>query len=142
MTPFSFDQVSPEVLIGAACLAFLVAALVVFAGRRYVRRWIAGLDIATPENRAGLERRARGLVVALAIAAFGIAAITALSVMLGRMGIEVPDWTPRQVVAWILSHGIRALIIVAGAYITLRGAHLAIERFESRAEATFVGSSA
>ncbi len=139
MKTFPIEQVSPEILVGAACLAFLLAALVVLAGRRYVRRWIAGLDIATPENRALLESRARGLVTALAVAAFGIAAITALSVMLGRLGMEVPDWTPRQVVSWVLSHGIRALIVVAGAYVTLRGAHLAIERFQTRTSALAVG---
>jgi moderate conductance mechanosensitive channel len=142
MKPFPLEQVSPELLAGAAVLAFLVAAVVVYAGRRYVRSWIAGLDIASPENRAMLEARARGVVVALAVAAFGIAAVAALSVMLGRMGIEVPDWTPRQVVSWILSHGIRALIIVAGAYITLRGAHLAIERVQSRTAAVAAGPNA
>jgi moderate conductance mechanosensitive channel len=142
MRSFPFEQISPELLVGVACLAFLVAALVVFAGRRYARQWIAGLDIASPENRAMLERRARGVVLALAVAAFGIAAVTAVSVMLGRMGIEVPDWTPRQVVSWILSHGIRALIIVAGAYITLRGAHLGIARIQARAAASAVGPNA
>jgi moderate conductance mechanosensitive channel len=142
MNQFLFEQVTPEILVGAACLAFLVAALVVFAGRRFARRWIAGLDIASTENRAMLERRAKGVVVALAVAAFGIAGLTALSVMLGRMGLEVPDWTPRQVVSWILSHGIRALIIVAGAYITLRGAHLGIERVQARAAAAAVGPHA
>lgn len=136
MKPFPIEQVSPELLVGAAVLAFLLAALVVVAGRRYVRRWIAGLEIASPENRAALEARARGVVGALAVAAFGIAGVTAVSVMVGRMGLDVPDWTPRQVVSWILSHGIRALIVVAGAYVTLRGAHLAIERFQSRAVGT------
>jgi small conductance mechanosensitive channel len=139
MKPFPIEQVSPELLVGAAVLAFLVAAVVVFAGRRYVRRWMAGLEIASPENRAALEARARGVVGALAVAAFGIAGITAVSVMVGRMGLDVPEWTPRQVVSWILSHGIRALIVVAGAYVTLRGAHLAIERFQSRAVGTATG---
>jgi moderate conductance mechanosensitive channel len=142
MKSFPLEQVSPELLVGAACLAFLVAGLVVLAGRRYLRRWLATLDIATPENRMALEARARGVVTALAVAAFGIAAITAVSVMLGRMGIDVPDWTPRQIVSWVLSHGIRALIIVAGAYITLRGAHLAIERFQSRTIGTAMGPDA
>jgi moderate conductance mechanosensitive channel len=139
MTPFVLDQLSPVLLAGAACLAFLVAALVVIAGRRYVRGWVAALDLAHAENRAALESRARGVVLALAVAAFGIAAITAVSVMLGRMGLDVPDWTPRQIVSWILSHGIRALIIVAGAYVTLRVAHLSIERFQSRAAAGAAG---
>jgi len=87
MRTFPLDQVSPELLAGAACLAFLVAALVFIVGRRYVRAWVRSLDFAHPDNRALLESRARGVVLALAVAAFGIAAITALSVMLGRMGL-------------------------------------------------------
>jgi len=142
MNTLTLDQVSPEILVGAACLAFLVAGLIVYAGRRYVRRWIAGLDVAAQEHRASLERRARRLVVALAVVAFGIAGVTVLSVLLGRTGMDVPDWTPRQVVSWIMSHGIRALIVVAGAYITLRGAHLAIDRLQARAAADAVGPKA
>jgi small conductance mechanosensitive channel len=142
MKPFQLDQVSPEVLVAAASLALLVAALVVVAGRRYVRGWVAALDIVNPDIRASLEGRARGLVIALAVAAFGIAGIAIASVLLGRMGMEVPDWTPRQIVSWILSHGIRALIIVAGAYITLRGANLAIARFQSRASGADAGPGA
>lgn len=142
MTSFPLDRVPPEVLIGAACLAFLLAGVVFLVGRRYVRRWVAALDIASAENRALLESRARGVVVALAVAAFGVAAIAVASLVLGRMGLEVPDWTPRQVVSWILSHGIRALIILAGAYVTLKGAKLAIDRFESRATGSGVGPAA
>lgn len=139
MRSFPIDQLSPEVLVGAACLAFFVAALVVIAGRRYVRRWVARLDVASAENRGLLEARARGMVFALGVAAFGIAAVTTGSIMLGRLGLDVPEWTPRQVLSWILSHGIRALIIVAGAYITMRGAHLAIQRFQSRAFEAAIG---
>jgi small conductance mechanosensitive channel len=139
MNTLPLEQVSPEILAGAACLAFLFAALVVFGARRYVRRWVASLDIAAQEHRASLERRARRLVVALAVVAFGIAGVTVLSVLLGRMGMDVPDWTPRQVVSWVLSHGIRILIVVAGAYVTLRGAHLAIDRLQARAASHAVG---
>jgi moderate conductance mechanosensitive channel len=142
MRPFQLDQVSPELLVGAACLAFLVAALVVIAGRRYVRAWVATLDFAHPDSRALLESRARGVVLALAVAAFGIAGLTAVSVMLGRMGVDVPDWTPRQIVSWVITHGIRALIIVAGGSITLRGAHLAIARFQARAAQAAGGADA
>ena len=133
------DQIPPAVLVGAAVLAFLAAALVVIAGRRYVRRWVTSLDIATAENRRLLEARARGVVVALAIAAFGLAGLAVLSVALGRMGVDVPDWSPRQMVSWLLSHGVRALIIIAGAYITLRGANLAIERFQARTTGSELG---
>ncbi len=144
MKPLPLDrlqQISPAVLVGAAGLAFLAAGLVVLVGRRYVRHWVAALDVANAENRRALEKRARGVVFALAVAAFGIAAITTVSVALGRMGIEVPEWTPEQIVSWILSHGIRALIIVGGAYVTLRGAHLAIARFQSRATEEAAGDA-
>lgn len=142
MTPLPLEQISPAVLAGIACLAFLVAALVVLLGRRYIRQFVGALDIASPATRALLERRARGMVLTLGVAAFGIAAITVITVILGRMGMELPDWTPRQVVSWILTHGLRALIIVAGAYLTLRGARLAIDRFQSRAAGTGEGPGA
>lgn len=133
MQPFPLEQLSPAVIALAAGLAFLAAGLVVLLGRRSIRAWLTGLDIANPEHRRTLERGARGLVAALAVAAFGIAALTTVSVGLGRLGVEVADWTPRQVVSWMLSHGLRALIIVAGAFITLRVANLAIARFQAGA---------
>ncbi len=142
MNGLPIDKPSPVVLVGAACLAFLLAALIVIAGRRYVRDWVSRLDVASAEARALLEARGRSVVTALAVAAFGIAGLTVLSVALGRLGVDVPDWTPRQVLSWTLSHGLRALIIVAGGYITLRGAHLAIERFRSRAAGSDLGPGA
>jgi small conductance mechanosensitive channel len=142
MNSLPLEQLSPVVLVGAACLAFLLAGLIVIVGRRYVRGWVSRLDIASAEARALVEARGRAVVTALAVAAFGIAGLTVLSVALGRLGVDVPDWTPRQVLSWTLSHGLRALIIVAGAYITLRGANLAIERFRSRAGGTDVGPRA
>jgi len=72
-------------------------------------------------------------VRALAVVAFGVAGIATLSLSLSKAGFEVPEWTPRQLASWLLSRGVHVLIIVAGAYITLRAAHLAIEHLRYRA---------
>jgi small conductance mechanosensitive channel len=120
-------------LVGLAVLAFLVAAIVFWLGRRAVYRGLVGVDTAFDENRALLQKRARQLVLAVAVLAFGAAAIASLSLVLSLLGIDVPEWSPRQVMSWVLSHGIRTLVIIAGAFITLRLATLAIERFQQRA---------
>ena len=133
MTPSSFVPLSPATLAGAAVAIFVLAALVVWIGRRSMNRFLDRLDVLAPEVRDELQARGRQIVAALAIGAFGIAAIATFSLVLPRLGLDVPDWTPRQIVSWLLTHGLNALIIIAGAYITLRAAHLAIERFKYRA---------
>ena len=133
MTPSTFVPLSPAALAGTAALAFALAAVVVWFGRRLVNRFLARLDIVAPEARGELQARARQLVGALAVAAFGIAAVATVPLVLSGAGLEVPDWTPRQIVSWLLSHGLHSLIIIAGAFITLRVAHLAIGRFKYRA---------
>lgn len=120
-------------IVTAAIAAFLLAALVVWWGRRFVQQSLAALDIVGAENRKAIQARARQVVRALAIVAFGLAGITAVSLALSRAGLDLPDWTPRHVIEWTLSRGVHVLIIVAGAYITLRAAHLSIEHLRYRA---------
>jgi small conductance mechanosensitive channel len=120
----------PSLVLAAA--AFALAAFVVWLGRRFVNRLVATLDLGEAAG-AAIRTRARQAVGALAIAAFGIAAITGLSLALSRAGLEAEGWTPRQVASWLVSHGVRILIIVAGAYVTLRGVHLSIEYVTQRA---------
>jgi len=71
-------------------------------------------------------------VTALAVVAFGIAGVATLAFVLSLLRVEVPDWTPRQVLAWTLSHGLRALIVLVLAYVALRASSVAIERFKVR----------
>jgi moderate conductance mechanosensitive channel len=133
MTTFDFAHVSPALVFILATAAFVLAALVVWWGRRFVDRSLATLEIVSAENRQMIQRRARQAVTALAVAAFGLAGIATLSLSLSRAGFDVPDWTPRQIVSWLLSRGVHVLIIIVGAYITLRAAHLAIDHLKYRA---------
>jgi len=133
MTPSTYVPIAPGTLIAAAAVIFLLAAVAVWIGRRYVNQFLARMEAAAPEASSELKSRARQAIVALAVAAFGIAAIAIGGLLLSRAGFDVPDWTPRQIVSLLLSRGLHALIIVAGAYITLRIAHLSIERFKFRA---------
>jgi small conductance mechanosensitive channel len=125
-------DITPAVLAGAAIAAFLLAALVVGLGRRFINRAFARLDVAADEGRALLQARARQLVTALAVVAFGIAAVATLALVLSLLRVDVPDWTPRQVLGWTLSHGLRALIVLVLAYVALRASGLAIDRFQLR----------
>jgi small conductance mechanosensitive channel len=127
---------TPGLVITIAIAAFVLAALVVWWGRRFVERSLSTLEVVSGENRQVVQRRAKQAVRALAIAAFGLAGIATLSLSLSRAGFDVPDWTPKQIVSWLLSRGGHVLIIVAGASITLRAAHLAIEHLKYRAGGT------
>jgi len=133
MTPSTFVPLSPGTVVAAAAVLFLLAAVAVWVGRRFVNRFLARLEDLAPEATGELRHRARQVVTALAVGAFGIAAIATGSLVLSRAGFDVPDYTPRQIVSWLLSRGLHALVIVAGAYITLRIATLLIERFKLRA---------
>lgn len=125
-------DITPAVLAGAALAAFLLAGLAVGLGRRFINRAFARLDVRADEGRALLQARARQLVTALAVVAFGIAAVATLALVLSLLRVDIPDWTPRQVLGWTLSHGLRALIVLVLAYGALRASGLAIDRFQLR----------
>ncbi len=133
MTTFDSVPITPQLLAAVGAAAFLVAALVVWWGRRFVERSLATLEVVSGENRQVIQRRARQAVRGLAVAAFGVAGITTLSLSFAQAGFDVPEWTPKQIVSWLLSRGVHVLIIVAGAYITLRAANLSIEHVKFRA---------
>src|SRR5437773_537895 len=113
--------------IGAVLLAFLVAAVVVGVAHALVRRTLEALDIVGAENRAAVQARARQLTRALTLLAYGVAALAVLSLALNRFGVSEPQWDPRLLVRWFLTHGVNLVIIAAGAFIVVRAANLAIE---------------
>src|SRR5207247_450514 len=113
--------------IGAVLLAFLVAAVVVGVAHALVRRTLEALDIVGAENRAAVQARARQLTRALTLLAYGVAALAVLSLALNRFGVSEPQWDPRLLVRWFLTHGVNLVIIAAGAFIVVRAATLGIE---------------
>jgi small-conductance mechanosensitive channel len=117
-------------LIGAVVLAFGLAALAVGIVRAIVLRAINALEIVSSENRAAVHARARQLLKALTLLAYGVAAIASLSFTLGRLGMSEARWEPRVLARWFLIHGLNVGIIVIGSYVVVRAANLAIEHLQ------------
>ena len=116
--------------IGAVVLAFALAAIVVRAAHAVVHRLLGVLDIVSSENRAAVEARARRLIRALTLLAYGVAVLASISLALSRFGIGEPRWDPRALARWFLTHAVNVIVIIAGASIVIRGANLAIEHLQ------------
>ena len=65
----------PYTTIAVAVLAFLLAALVVRIAHAVVHRLLGGLEIVSPENRAAVQARAKQLIRAMTVLAYGVAAV-------------------------------------------------------------------
>ena len=116
--------------IAAVVLAFVAAAVVVRVAHAIVHRLLARLDIVGTENRVAIHARARQLIRALTLLAYGIAAVASVSFAVSRLGIPEVRWDPRLFVRWALTHGVNVLVIVAGAFVVVRAANLAIEHLQ------------
>ena len=117
--------------VGAVVLAFILAA--VGRARRAARsssRLLDALDIVGAENREAVHARARQLMRALTLLAYGVAALASISLALERFGVNEPQWNPRLLGHWALTHGVNLVIIVVGAFIVIRAANLAIDHFQ------------
>ncbi len=116
--------------IGAVLLAFVVAALVVRVVRLTVHRMLGALHIVSAENRAAVHERARQLIRALTLLAYGVAVLAAISLTLNRFGVDEPKWDPRYFGHWLFTHGVNLVIIAVGAFVVVRAANLAIEHLQ------------
>ena len=114
--------------------AFALAAVVVRVATFFVHRALGGLDVVSAENRAAVQARERQLRLALRLAAFGMAAFASLSLALERFGLAEPRWRAEEVAHWFLTHGINIIVIVALAFIVIRGANLAIAHLRSKVD--------
>ena len=114
----------------AIVIVFVVAAVAVRVVQVTVRRALDALDIVSSENRAAVHARAKQLVGALKLLAYGVAALASVSLALARFGLGESRWHPRLVATWALSHGINLAVIVVGAYVVVRAANVAIEHLQ------------
>ena len=125
--------------VAVVLLAFVIASVLVRAAQAIMHRLVDALDIVGAENRDAVHARARQLLRALTLLAYGIAAVASVSLALERFGVSEPTWNPRQLLHWALTHGINLLVILVGAFIVIRAANLAIEHLQfklSRRHAT------
>jgi len=116
--------------IAVAVFVFVAAALIVRVLHAIVHRALNALDIVGAENRAAVHARAKQLIRALTVLAYGGAALAVISLALNRLGVEEPRWDPRLLGHWLLTHGVNLVIIGAGAFIVVRAANLAIEHLQ------------
>ena len=114
---------------GIILLAFGLAAVLVRLADVVLHRVLARLEVAGPENQAAIRDRARRLIRALMVMAYGVAAAASVSFALTRFGF-VPGWSLASFTQWFLRHGVNIIIIVIGATIVVRGAHLGIEHLQ------------
>jgi len=116
--------------IAAILVAFVIAAIAVGILSAIIRKLLGRLEIVDAANRAAVQERARQLVRALTLLAYGIAALASVSLALSRFGITETRWDPREVARWLATHGINALLILAGAFAVVRAANLVIEHMQ------------
>jgi small conductance mechanosensitive channel len=116
----------------AIAVAFAVAALAVQIAHTVVHRLIESMHTVSAENRAAVRDRARKLLRALQLFAYGIAALASVSLALTRFGISEQRWDPRLVAHWAFTHGINIVVVVLGATIVMRAATLLIEHLQHR----------
>lgn len=72
----------------------------------------------------------RYVLNAVGILALLLALRAVIALVLERIGIQEPQWDPRLVLNWSLTHGINALAILLGAFIVTRAASLAINQLQ------------
>ena len=115
--------------VGAVVLAFILAAVVARVAHAVINRLFGALDIVGAENRQAVRARARQLTRALTMLAYGVAALASISLALERFGVNEPQWNPRLLGHWALTHGVNLVIVAGGAFIVVRAANLAIDHF-------------
>jgi small conductance mechanosensitive channel len=114
---------------GIIVLAFALTALLVRLADIVIYRLLGRLDVVSAENQEAIRERARRLVRALTLMAYGVATAASISFALSRFGVA-PGWNLESFVPWFLRHGVNIIIIVIGATVVIRGAHLAIEHLQ------------
>jgi moderate conductance mechanosensitive channel len=116
--------------LAAVVVAFIVAGLVVRIAHAIIHRLLDALDIVGSENRTVVHERAKQLIRALTILAFGLAAVASASLALSRFGISESRWNLRGLGSWAITHGVNLIIIGAGAFVVVRTANLAIDHLQ------------
>ena len=114
----------------AILVAFALAAVAARILSTIIHRLLGRMQMVDAANRDAVHARARQLVRALTLLAYGIAALASVSLALNRFGINDAGWDPKALGRWFARHGINAVLIVAGAFAVTRAANLVIEHMQ------------
>lgn len=120
----------PDTTVLAVAAAFVVASIAVCLVHWLVHRTTDSLDTVSSENRAAVRARAKQLIGATTLLAYGVAALASVSLALARLGVREPRLEPRQLADWLLVHAFNVAIVIVGAYLVIRTANLAIEHLQ------------
>jgi small conductance mechanosensitive channel len=120
------DRVSYTAIV-VVVAAFIAATIIVRLANALVRRALDALEVVSAADKDAVQARARQLMRALTLLAYGIAALASVSLALERFGIAEPKWHPRQIAHWLLTHGVNIVAIGVAAYIVVRAANLGID---------------
>ena len=116
--------------IAAVIVGFIAAAVAVRVAHTLIHRSLGALDIVSHENRTAVHARAKQLIRALTVLAYGVAGIASVSFALSRFGVSEPRWDLRVMARWSFTHGINLVLIIVGAFVIIRAANLAIEHLQ------------
>jgi small conductance mechanosensitive channel len=79
-----------------------------------------------------VHARAKKLLRALTLLAYGVATMAGISLALTRLGWSETRWDPAAVTRWFATHGVNVVVIVVGAVIVTRAASVAIEHLQHK----------
>jgi len=111
-------------------VGLLVLMMVIFwVAKRAVRRWATHMEEEDREHIEEIERWANQLISIIRYSAAIIAGLGAVLIVLRGLGIQgIPEVKWEQVTGWLLSHGVRIVFVLGGAYVVTRVLHLLITR--------------
>src|SRR5262249_2832929 len=76
--------------------------------------------------------RARHLKRAVTLLAYTLAALMSSSLALARFGLGSAGWDFEQLSRWVVIHGFNVVVIVTGAFVTVRAANFVVEHVQLR----------
>jgi moderate conductance mechanosensitive channel len=114
----------------AVSLFILAAAVIARLARLLIHRLEGWLDVVSADNKDTIHARATQLSRAVTLLAYGTAVFASVSLVLSRLGVAEAEWDLRSMGRWVATHGLNIVIIVAGAYVVVRAASLAIAHLQ------------
>jgi small conductance mechanosensitive channel len=124
---FSVQQHLPTIVMVVGILVVMWAAL--WLSTRTIRRLADRMEEEDKEHFDDIERWASQLIRFVRHSIEIVAGVAAVFIILRGVGIQgVPRISWEQVVHWLTGPGVRILLVLGGAYVVTRVAHLMIER--------------
>lgn len=123
----SVQQHLPAILSVVGILVVMWAAL--WLSTRTIRRLADRMEEEDKKHFDDIERWARQLIRFVRHSIEVVAGVAAVFILLRGIGLQgIPQLSWEQVVVWLTGPGVRILLVLGGAYVVTRVAHLMIER--------------